>query len=281
MDLAGDSLDRMTSELHIEPFRNRLQQKKLFLARFEFPKYGELFRYPRAIFVEPSSEVAGFVDFLAGFPIDCVELMMVVGQYSTKASLFSAKDASSIVAPVPEDLFRVVDMGKVIFNLTALPVRNRGKFMAENLSGEPKPHKLHWWYRINLNGGDVQFPVPGEFLVLAVRMMPDKVWGRQRSTPFMYSGNFMDTVYYSSGEVIEVDNSGEVPEYLVKWRGETYTMSPTDFAEYRVGDRVTILKDCAATKTSELWKDDDMREFGENWAIAPITFYGLDKEEAP
>jgi hypothetical protein len=56
-------------------------------------------------------------------------------------------------------------------------------------------------------------------------------------------------------------------------------LTPSDFAEYRVGDRVTILKDIGTTKTSQLWKDEDMETAGETWQAVPVTFYGLEEEE--
>jgi hypothetical protein len=49
---------------------------------------------------------------------------------------------------------------------------------------------------------------------------------------------------------------------------------PTDFAEYREGDRVAIVKDVSATKQSQLWKDEDQKEAQDAWRIAPVTFYG-------
>ena len=79
-------------------------------------------------------------------------------------------------------------------------------------------------------------------------------------------------------EVIEPTDEAPYPTYKVQWRKDEVTATPSDFAEYKVGDRVTILKDVATTKQSQLWKDDDMKEFGENWMIVPITFYGLETQ---
>jgi hypothetical protein len=72
----------------------------------------------------------------------------------------------------------------------------------------------------------------------------------------------------------------------VAWRKDEITARPSDFAEYRVDDRVTILKDVATEKKTQLWKDDDMQYFGGKkeiapkditWQIIPLTFYGLEK----
>ena len=114
----------------------------------------------------------------------------------------------------------------------------------------------------------------------------------------------MDTIWYTGGritEVIEPEDEGEDvgkfpwKTYKVKWRGVEVNVIPTDFAEYRgpvdvdtPGDRITILKDVATEKTSQLWKDDDMKPdtavtgddpdktFIGPWQICPITFYGLE-----
>jgi hypothetical protein len=172
--------------------------------------------------------------------------------------------------------------GKILLNLTAIATKNVAKILAPNLDGEPEPTKAHWWFRVQLAGGTVKFPVPGEFLGLGVRMFPGMYWGRQKSSPFVYSGNWMDTVYYTGARITEViDPTDDVPypTYKVTWRKDEFTVNPSDFAEYKVDDRVTILKDVATEKTTQLWKDDDMAEFGENWMIAPISFYGLDTQE--
>lgn len=277
---AGDILKDMKEKLKVFPFQDRDGNDRLFLARFEFPKTREDFKFPKAVFAP--GQVGGFVDFLAGFPIDDVEMMVAIGEYSTKPNKVIAKDGNEkVVAPVPDNFFKWPDEDKVLFNLTALATKNVGKLLAPNLDGEPKPDKAHWWYRINLAGGSAKFPVPGEFLGLGVRMMPDKPWGHQKSSPFVWSGNWMDTVYYTGAvitEVIDPTNEIPYPTYKVKWRKDEITLNPSDFAEYRVGDRVTILKDVSTDKKTQLWKDDDTKTAGETWQIVPITFYGLEQE---
>jgi hypothetical protein len=281
-DQAGKSLEKMADDLKIYPFQDRDGKDRLFLARFEFPKYGGEFKFSEA--TQEGSQ--GFIDFLAGFPIDCVEMLVAIGERSTKADQVAVKDGTGkAAAPVPTGefgFFKWPDMTKVLLNLIAIPTKNVAKIFAKNLEGEPKPARVHWWFRVQLVGGTKKFPVPGEFLGLGVRMMPDKPWGKQKSSPFIWSGNWMDTVYYSSGritEVIDPTNTVPYPTYKVQWRKDVVTANPSDFAEYKVGDRVTILKDVSTTKKSQLWKDNDMKTFGETWMIAPIGFYGLDTQE--
>ena len=114
-------------------------------------------------------------------------------------------------------------------------------------------------------------------------MMPGEFWGRQKSSPFIYSGNWMDTVYYSGAvvtEVIEPTAEKPYPTYKVQWRKDKVTAKPTDFTEYKVGDRVTILKDVTSDKKTEIWKDRDTDRFPDDdradWRIVPVSFYGLD-----
>lgn len=286
-------MTKMSDELGIFPFQAD-GEDRLFLARFELPKFGEDFQIDKGAWralalIEgeeaPPSEgdsPVGFIHFLAGFPIDTVEMLMLIGQFSSKADTVAVMSGDGrVTAPIPE-FFEWPDKEKLLLNRTAI-LESAALFFAENLPGEPKPSKPKWWFRYEMVAAEGQkFPVPGEFLALGVRMMPGEFWGHQKSSPFIYSGNWMDTVYLTGAvikEVIEPTDEVSYPTYKVQWRKNEITVNPTDFAEYRVGDRVTILKDVATEKKSQLWKDDDMETKGETWMIAPISFYGLDKEE--
>jgi hypothetical protein len=294
---AEEMIKKMGESLKIYPFQDSDGEDRLFLARFEFPKYGEDMKFPEAI--TKGTSVA-FIDFLAGFPIDCVEMLVAIGEFSSQPYAWdedtkkvAVREGTGLSPPVPKGesrFFRWPEIGKIFLNLTALVVKDVdgspvAKILARNLDGEPKPEKAHWWFRVQLmdrGPGNIatEFPVPGEFLGLGVRMFPGMYWGRQKSSPFVYSGNWMDTVYYSGARIMEVIEPSEdgvpYPTYKVAWRQDEFMVNPSDFAEYRVGDRVTILKDVATTKKTQLWKDDDMKEFGENWMIVPISFYALE-----
>lgn len=282
---ADEILKKMGEDLKIYPFQDRDGKDRLFLARFEFPKFGESSQFPEA--VEGSSLT--FIDFLAGFPIDCVEMLVLIGEISSKTkegedSKIAVQEGTGVTAPVPKDpahFFKWPEKDKILLNLTAIATKNVGKILAKNLE-EPKPSHTHWWFRVQLTGGDKKFPVPGEFVGLGVRMMPDMYWGHQKSSPFIYSGNWMDTVYYTGARITEViapTDTVPYPTYKVQWRKDEITVNPSDFAEYKVDDRVTILKDVATEKKTQLWKDDDMKTGCDKtkWVITPITFYGLEK----
>ena len=281
---ATEILKKMGEDLKIFPFQDKDGKDRLFLARFEFPKFGETPQFSEAI----KGESVAFIDFLAGFPIDCIEMLVAIGEISSKADKVQVQEGTGVTPPVPKDpahFFKWPDTDKILLNLTALPTKDVSDIFTKNLEGEPKPTTPKWWFRVQLAGGDKKFPVPGEFLGLGVRMMPGEYWGHQKSSPFVYSGNWFDTVFLT-GAIIKavIDPTDEVayPTYKVTWRGRDFeNIRPSDFALYKVDDRVSILKDVSTTKTSQLWKDDDAKVDCDKstWQIVPLSFYGLDMPE--
>lgn len=63
----------------------------------------------------------------------------------------------------------------------------------------------HHWMRHWLKKDGV-FPVPGEFvgLLCKAQSVPPHCWWYQKTNPFLYSGNFFETEYYTSGIVVAV-----------------------------------------------------------------------------
>lgn len=279
--------DEMFDIFKIEPVQVK-DGEKLFLARFEFPLYEEKFEHEEALEdYQGGEKPVGFIDFLGGFPLDCIELLAIVGERSSKKEDVISKKGELSTAPMPDELFGGYQPEAVPVNYTAIEA-DFAIYLAKGLAGEPKTENPRWWLRMVLKK-EAKFPAPGEFLALAVRMMPDKPWGRQKTSPFFFAGNWMDTVHYSSAKVTEVQEptDGKEPwkKYRVKWRDQVILANPLDFAEYQVDDKVCILKQNPVAggekKKFQLWKDDDMEEFNQdNWGLAPITFYGLDDEAA-
>jgi hypothetical protein len=280
---AGDSLDQMVEKLQMHPFETN-GQEKLFLARYEFPKYGESFLHHDGVFL---AEARGLVDFLAGFPIECVEMLGHMGEHSIKEEDedWEVQPGDSTVPPMPKELFAGIPKERLLLNTLFFEEKENAEnpLETDNLSGTPAPSNLHWWVRTNIKDED-KFPVPGEFMGLAVRIMPGKPWGEQKSSPFIYSGNWMDTIWLSSAMVTEVKESKDPKEpwdkLTVKWRDQEVEVNPSDFAEYQTDDRVTILKAVDVEKPSQCWDDDDVETFDEEkWIAIPLTFYGLDEEK--
>ncbi len=274
---AGNSLDKTFEYFKIYPI-NIDGQRKLFGARYEFPQLNHEFIYK--VFKDESqeSQAAGLIDFLTGFPLACTEMLVVLGQYSSREEQVEAHQAKKddAVPPFPHDFFEGYEKEKRLLNL--LYIDEEGvETLADGLPGEPKEEGLHWWCRV-IVAETKKYPIPGEFFALVSRPWVTLPWGDQESTPYMFSGEWMDTVYYTGAVVKEVINDPDqhYPTYKVQWRKEQVTVNPTDFADYQVGDFVTILKKVPNKKNSQLWRDDDTKEFDEEeWVIAPFMFYGF------
>lgn len=285
--------------------------RRLYLARFEIVNYGAQFQYPEAVLqkVQQKGRVGGWIDFLVGFPLACIELLAMVGELSSVPDLANSEveevaGDGGYTPAFPKTLFGGYADNKISVNLMWLDGDYSDTLPPDLTSGfDSQPTGLHWWLRVNFPAmAGQKFPYPGEFLGLACRIFVDRFVGfdSQESNPFIFSGNWLDTVYLTSGFIMEVtqptDGAFPYPVYSIKWRtdpnspgdqGVVQNVLPTDFAEYKgpqgsaaVGDRVAILKDVTTTKTSQLWKDPDMSgplDVTKNM-IVPLMFYGINPE---
>lgn len=296
------NLEKMFKDFGIRPVKIEMKhsnepEEKIFEARYEVLKYKvkpKSAQYPDA-YKSFHGEPDGFIDFLTGFPYEEAEIMAVVYEESSLQALkpWAQKAATGeVVPPIPASLFEGPPPIDIIHNYTAVPSPNVDH-MADNLKGEQEPELL-WWTRqaIHQYTHDLipfKRPIPGEFVALAVRLMPGKYWGEQQTNPFIFSGNWLDTLYYTSAiveEVLEPNDKRPYHLYKVRWRrklddnsdeGHLHLARPSGFETYEVGDRVAILKDAATERKSQTWKDD--QEFKpEIWRIAPITFYEQEAE---
>ena len=289
---------------------NGSQNRVLYVARFEMGQMGQNLQYPETILdtAQKQGTVAGWVQFLVGFPVAVIELQTLVGEISSRPDLQNQlveemPGAGDITPAFPKTLFGGYKDDKLMLNYLYLDT-DFSDFMADDLKGEPKPQNLHWWLLVNImrdkNGTPQLWPYPGEFLALAVRLMVDRPWMTQESNPFLYSANFFDTVYLTGGfikEIIQPTDEQPWPTYKITWRSNPnnsqstseYLLFPTDFTEYKVGDRVIILKDVTTNKPTQLWKDPDMATLGglqtpsgqavQNVSIAPLMFYSIDPDQ--
>ena len=271
-------------------------KRVLYQARFEMGQKDASFQHPDGVLAKAALKgtVAGFIDFLTGFPVAVIELQALVGEISSRPDIEkqlveSVQDPESMVPAFPKTLFGGYDEQKILMNLMYLP-NDYSDFMAADLAGEPKPAGLRWWLRTNLmadvGGAAQKFPYPGEFLALAVRLMPDRVSFEQESSPFLFSGCFADTVYFSGAFIQKINDPTDdrpYPTYTVLWRNEVIkNVVSTDWTEFLVNDRVVLLKNIETTKTSQRWKDSDAQPGGfdvTKWAIAPIYFFGIDPDK--
>lgn len=190
----------------------------------------------------------------------------------------------------------------------------------------------HQWLRLWLNK-ELKYPIPGEFCGITVKPLvaPPHVWWFQPSTPLLYSGNWFETDYYTSGTVLVVFKTSEPGKmtvdainpdllqrqsrydtvftlnqeveldsltqvYKVRVKEHDIYLKPTDFHEYKIGDKVAIVKQVCLNKDNFNWNkleqgktipdntveglqkydkymSDKPFELNSKWVIAPITFY--------
>lgn len=313
-------IERMVSDFKIKPVLVD-NEPILYLARFEFVRYGQQFQHPEAVIntkdrSRPASnaqieKVAGWIDFLTGFPLGVCELMTLVGEITSRPDytdqLLESQQSDGGPVPIfPQTLFGGYQENKIALNIIYLDGENYDS-LANDLKDEAVVRGLHWWVRANLsNGSDLpadqslKFPYPGEFMCIAIRLMMERFWDTQDTSPFLFSGNWLDTVYFTSGFLNALgEASAEFPwlDCTTQWRinpnlnedDGLYILRPSDFSDYQTaeqngtdyGDRLTLLKDVATTKASELWKDADMSPPLDTTKtqVVPIMFYGIDPDK--
>lgn len=269
------NLEDMEEELIVAPvIIGRKRKKRLFEARFEFPQYKREFKHTEAVFRE--EDVLGWIDFLSGVPYGCIEKMGIIGEVFSEGSKIGVKcEEDQAVPPLPEKLFSEVKGCFLVFNKIWLASENVLPF-EKGLSGQAKP-KHDWWTRINIVETEEEQNklTPGEIMGTAIWIFPNLPWGQQDTSPFIFSGNRIETVYYTSAKVLEVIDD---VTYLVSYNNKEVEAKPSDWAKYEVDDRVTILKGAEHEEDSMTWKD--LKDYdAEIWSIIPAVFYHKEEEE--
>lgn len=281
LEEADQSLNDMFEKYEIYPLLiYKPREEKLFLARFEAIIFDANFKHDDAMKSEAApEEPLMFIDFMDGMSCGAAELVGVVGELSSVGDIVVLKSEDKAVPEMHETFFSdkdFEDSDHVPFShlwADRIKADNPYQMLARNLTGEPSPQSCHWWFRFFLVDEDeeLKWPVPGEFMSFCPRIWPTLVWNKQKSNPFMFSGNWIETVYYTNAKVLEVLDDDPYPRYRIQYRKYEIIAKPTDFAKHEVDERVTILR--LSDKTSWTWKD--LTEFDtEEWVIAPVSFYG-------
>lgn len=184
------------------------------------------------------------------------------------------------------------------------------EILADAFEGLDNP-ELHQWMRYWITPDNKEI-VPGEFVGLLCRPWPLHCWWFQETAPIVYSGNWVETEFYTSGIVKEVleppDPGGNgggdfTPEdnevgnrYRVWVKNEEILVKSSDFLEYEEDEQVSLLKTWReggdgsgggsvgpASETEEAsgnftWQDLELLDTGEEltreWVIVPAEFYG-------
>lgn len=168
---------------------------------------------------------------------------------------------------------------------------DRVEFLSKKMEKYPETVEPKTWMRFWIKKTDT-LPVPGEFIGILTRPVacPPHVWWFQESSPFLYAGNWMETNNLTSGVVTVVTAEADRTDggigslYTVKIQGCAVQVEATDFYDYKVGDRVAILKlDSTATTptTSFTWlnqthlKAADEGAEKSNYLLVPCTFFKI------
>ena len=173
------------------------------------------------------------------------------------------------------------------------------EILAPEFGGIDNP-ALHQWLRYWIKPGNVEI-VPGEFVGLLCRPWPLHCWWFQETSPILYAGHWIETEFYTSGIVKEVqviDEDFEPQEdevgnrYKVWVKNEELILKSTDFFEYEVDERVGVLKTYregsdeaggsvggagGGGNDSFNWQSLELQNTGEalntEWVIVPAGFY--------
>lgn len=236
----------------------------------------------------------GSVGYLA-FPVGqlgVMEIVSLIGESVTEADGFSVGaqeaivEAGDMMAPVHDN--RGYCVGEHLIE-DGYVVQNDGddkvELMANDFSGQEsvEPHR---WLRYWLMPEDT-FPVPGEFVALLAKSELFHVNWFQESFPLLYSGNWWENEFYTSGivqEVIVPDAASEEKTNIYKvWvRGFEIYLRSSDFLEYEVDERVAIVKEPLEQTANMDWTliDDSKGNNSssadspdDDWRIVPISFY--------
>ena len=124
---------------------------------------------------------------------------------------YDAIPGTSMLPPV--ESLSIQCKGLPVFEKAYLSGNNNVEYPAQIMEGQEtvSPHN---WVRYWLDKENV-FPIPGELVCLSVKPLsvPPHCWWYQETTPFLYSGNWFETDYYTSGIVLavieEVDRDNE------------------------------------------------------------------------
>jgi len=177
----------------------------------------------------------------------------------------------------PKESLSVKCKGFPLFEKAYLPTGLDTEYPAAAMNGHDTISPHHWLrYWI---AKDSVYPIPGEFVGISVKPLaiPPHCWWFQETSPFLYSGNWFETDYYTSGIIIAVIEyinktqyvvskvSGKHPQrtgtrdhilsegtefsfdmvgniYKVRVKDQDLYLQSTDFKEYFVDDRVAIIK---------------------------------------
>lgn len=233
----------------------------MFNRSTEFPSKGPKASAEAGVYNHPENSMGELYCGFLSIPVGPLGVMQVLSIYSENMPNmhFLAMDESVVIesadffAPVleqPLDGFMspMTDMketcpGVHLVEKGYLNVSRDAEYPAEAMEKYDTIKPL-MSLRFYLRRG-ARWPLPGEFIGVLAKPWPTHVWWFQKTSPFLYAGNWFETNFYTSGIITEVLTPLEgspVKVYRVTVRGCEICISASDFYGYKVGDRVAILR---------------------------------------
>lgn len=259
--------------------------------RFETVLKGKSFQYDSD--GKPSSQNIGYLAFPIG-QLGVMEIVSLMGEATTEKDDFVASinasempvEGNEMMPPMHDNRGYCIG-GHLIKD--GYIIQDKVEYPADEFTGQEsiEPHK---WLRRWISGNNT-FLVPGEFVALLAKPELYHVWWYQEMYPFIYSGNWFETEFYTSGIIQEIIEPSEESEELTNiykiWiKGWEMYLRSSDFYEYEINERVAVVKNVGEyagncnwlkikedgknnTSSSEILPDDD-------WRICPISFYEVE-----
>jgi hypothetical protein len=231
----------------------------------EFPSKGPKTTSEEGTTKKPENSLGQLYGGLLSFPVGPLGVMEVLSIFSESMGKmrddkipFTADGTAQIEAPVGWKCVTAQSLSGLMSPMTDmngecpgvhlvdkgyLTKSSDAEYPVESFAGYDKIlpfHSLRYYLR-----RDAKWPLPGEFIGLLAKPWPTHVWWFQETSPLLYSGNWFETNYYTSGVITAILQplEGKVGlAYKCVVRGVEVCIATSDFYEYAVGDRVAILR---------------------------------------
>lgn len=242
-----------------------------------------------------SGKLLGYIEFYIGAP-DAMRSMYLVretkGEISTVVDRSGDKSPNNLLPPevdlntdieIPDEVIKLTDRNVsmdervVIGDINGFYVYDKGAKKYKKLEEqEGSEDKTYFKLRYYLTNED-KYPIAGELIAIAVIPMYHRgnKWFYQDTSPFIFSGQWIDTTFYSSGVVKEIIGEGK---YKVICKDKEVIAEASDFKEYKVDERVAlVIKDNIGSNeqymtAEKLKKLEELKGEGD-YKIVPFSFY--------
>jgi hypothetical protein len=245
-------------------------------------------------------DAVGYISFPVG-QLGVMEVISLIRESLTDATDFVIKDDESPVKDTPqlfpsysrwemnkcygvhliESGYKEVVPNFIHYSKSTVPESDYGRDIA--------PKK---WARLWITRKE-KWPVPGEFVGIICKASPvPHCWWFQKSNPFLYAGNWFDTLDLTSGIIVSKTEAGEETHpttgeactgYRIKVHGREVDIFSSDYLEYEVGTRVGVCKIRGDYDEEEMVFNHKYQSLqgdptkgpiiSTDYIIIPITFY--------